>query len=378
MVVFEGISKSFGNTTVIQNLNLTIERGQFAVLIGPSGCGKTTSLRMINRLIEPSLGKIMVDGQDISKVNPVDLRRGIGYVIQQIGLFPNLTIEQNIEVVPKLLGWPKEKRRARAAELLEMVGMNPVNYRGRYPSELSGGQQQRVGVLRALAVSPPLLLMDEPFSALDPITRETLQDELKKLQAELGITIVFVTHDIDEAVKLADIIVLMKDGKVIQSASPEEILSNPAGDFVRDFVGKKRLKINYDVDLVREIMNPRVFTITKDKGLAESIDLMRQRGVDSLIITDNNGVLEGVIPVELLREVAGKRMLRTIGEIQAVKVKTISPNAQAREAFDTILSEKLPYLIVVDGKNRVRGLVTKTSIVKSLADVIWGDGEDDG
>ena len=377
MVVFENISKSFGNNVVIQNLNLNVKRGQFAVLIGPSGCGKTTSLRMINRLIEPTEGTIYVDEQDISKANPVDLRRRIGYVIQQIGLFPNMTIEQNIEVVPKLLKWPKEKRRERVHELLEMVGMDPALYRNRYPSELSGGQQQRVGVLRALAVSPPLLLMDEPFGALDPITRETLQDELKKLQTDLGITIVFVTHDIDEAVKLADVIVLMKDGKVVQSAPPKELLANPAGNFVREFIGKKRLKVNYDVDLVREIMNPKVFTVTKDRGFAEAINLMRQRNVDSLIITDENGCLEGVIPVEILREVAGKKAISTIGEIEPLKITTINMNAQAREAFDTILSEKLPYLIVVDGKNRVRGLVTKTSLVKALAGVVWGDDVDD-
>lgn len=377
MVVFENTSKSFGNNLVIQNLNLSIPRGQFAVLIGPSGCGKTTSLRMINRLIEPTDGTVFVDGQDVSKVNPVDLRRGIGYVIQQIGLFPNMTIEQNIEVVPKLLGWPKERRRERVTELLEMVEMSPAQYRGRYPSELSGGQQQRVGVLRALAVSPPLLLMDEPFGALDPITRETLQDELKKLQTDLGITIVFVTHDIDEAVKLADVIVLMKDGKVVQAAPPEEILANPADDFVREFIGKKRLKVNYDVDLVREIMNSRVFTITGDKGFAESITLMKQRNVDSLIVTDSEGVLKGVIPVELLREVAGTKVINTIGEIEPLKVTTINMNAQAREAFDTILAERLPYLIVVDGKNRVRGLVTKTSLVKSLAGVVWGEAADD-
>ena len=373
MVVFENTSKSFGNNMVIQNLNLNIAHGQFAVLIGPSGCGKTTTLRMINRLIEPTKGSIFVDGQDVSKISPVSLRRGIGYVIQQIGLFPNMTIEQNIEVVPKLLGWPKEKRRDRTHELLEMVGMNPTEYRSRYPSELSGGQQQRVGVLRALAVSPPLLLMDEPFGALDPITRETLQDELKKLQSDLGITIVFVTHDIDEAIKLADVIILMKDGKVVQAAPPEELLANPVDDFVREFIGKKRLRANYDVDLVREIMKTKVFTVTKSKGFAESIALMKQHNVDSLIVTDNEGYLDGVIPIETLRKAADTKYINTIGEIETQKVSTVNLNAQAKEAFDTILSENLPYLIVVDGKNHVRGIVTKTSLVKALAGVVWGD-----
>ena len=377
MVVFDNVTKSFGNHTVISDLSLEIPRGQFTVLIGPSGCGKTTTLKMINRLIEPTRGTIYVDGQDITKVSPVDLRRQIGYVIQQIGLFPNMTIEQNIEVVPRLLKWPKEKRRERTMELLEMVGMDPKQYMGRYPSELSGGQQQRIGVLRALAVSPPLILMDEPFGALDPITREALQDEIKKLQVNLGITVVFVTHDIDEAVKLADRIILMTDGKIVQAAPPETLLSNPANDYVKEFLGKKRLKVNYDVDLVREIMNPRVVTTTRDKGFVESIDLMRKHNVDSLVVVDEEGHLEGVVTVETLRAVAEEKPISHIGEVEMKQVPTISMYAQAREAFDTLIKENLPFLLVVDNKNRVRGLVSKTSLVKALAAVVWRDDEDD-
>jgi len=277
MVRFEKVKKSFGNHHIIKKLNLEIPRGQLVVLIGPSGCGKTTTLKMTNRLIEPTEGTIYIEDKDVSEMNPVALRRQIGYVIQQIGLFPNMTIEQNIEVVPKLLKWSKEMRRERTEELLNLVGMNPDDYMGRYPYELSGGQQQRIGVLRALAVSPPLILMDEPFGALDPITRESLQDEVKRLQKALGITIIFVTHDIDEAVKMADVIILMKDGRIVQAASPEELLTNPANDFVREFIGKKRLRSNYDVDLVREIMNPNAVTATKSRGISESIVLMRKK-----------------------------------------------------------------------------------------------------
>ena len=377
MVSFKDVNKLFGSHTVISHLNLEVLRGQFTVLIGPSGCGKTTTLKMINRLVDPTEGEIFVDGQNIAEANPVELRRQIGYVIQQIGLFPNMTIEQNIEVVPRLLKWPKEKCRARTHELLEMVDMKPEEYLGRYPAQLSGGQQQRIGVLRALAVAPPLILMDEPFGALDPITRETLQDELKKLQKNLGITIVFVTHDIDEAVKLADVIVLMKDGKIIQQAPPEELLTNPAGDYVREFIGKKRIRTNYDIDLVREIMNPRVVTVTKNRGFAESIDLMRMRNVDSLVVTNDDGVLEGLVTVEALRALTGRKHIEHIGDIELRKVPTINQNAQAREAFDILINENVQFLLVVDGKNRVKGMVTKTSMVKSLAGVVWGDEDDE-
>ncbi|NLK71895.1 MAG: ABC transporter ATP-binding protein, partial [Clostridiales bacterium] len=220
MVRLEHIKKYYNNTAVIEDMNLEINEGQLVVLIGPSGCGKTTTLKMINRIIEPTSGTIYINGEDITKVDPVKLRRSIGYVIQQIGLFPNMTIAQNVEIVPKLLKWDSEKRKKRTEELMHMVDMDPAIYADRYPAELSGGQQQRIGVLRALAAEPPLVLMDEPFGALDPITKEALQDEVKRLQKKLKKTIVFVTHDIDEALKLGDRIIIMKDGRVIQDASP--------------------------------------------------------------------------------------------------------------------------------------------------------------
>ena len=219
MIQFQNVCKSYGKTPVLKNVSFTIPDGQFVILIGPSGCGKTTTMKMINRLLEPDSGSILIDGKDIRASDKVSLRRHIGYVIQQIGLFPNMTVAQNICVVPKLLKFDRTRCEDIVRELLQMVDME--SYADKYPSELSGGQQQRIGVLRALAASPPVVLMDEPFSALDPMTRESLQDEVKNLQQKLNKTIVFVSHDMDEALKLADIIIFMAGGEVVQMASPE-------------------------------------------------------------------------------------------------------------------------------------------------------------
>lgn len=373
MVRLDNISKMYDGKPIIENLNLHIKPGQFVVLIGPSGCGKTTTLKMINRLIEPSSGSIFVDGEDISQLNPVLMRRKIGYVIQQIGLFPNMTIAQNIEVVPKLLKWPAERRRKRTLELLTMVGMNPHDYMDRYPSELSGGQQQRIGVLRALAVEPPLILMDEPFGALDPITREMLQDEVKKLQQQLKKTVVFVTHDMDEALKMADLIVVMKDGEIIQAASPEELLANPVNDFVAEFIGKHRLKSSFEIETVESVMRVNPVKVTKDKKIAESIFLMRQKGVDSLIVVDQAGVLEGIVTIESIRE-HGKSG-DNISSLVECNVPKVNINDNAQAAIDHLISHKLDFLVAVDDQDMVRGIVTKTSLVRALANVVWKGGE---
>lgn len=233
MIEFKNVYKSYdGGKEVLKDINLECEKGKITVFIGPSGCGKTTTMKLINRLIDPTKGKIMIDGEDISEINAVELRRKIGYVIQHIGLFPHLTIAENVSVVPQLLKWDKGKTEARVDELLDMVGLEPQTFRNRYPNELSGGQQQRIGVIRAMAAEPSIILMDEPFSALDPISREQLQEELIRLQKEIQKSIVFVTHDMDEALKIADKIVLMKDGMVVQQGSPEEVLRHPANEFV--------------------------------------------------------------------------------------------------------------------------------------------------
>ncbi len=242
MIRFHNVSKTINQVQVIKGLDLQIREGELFVLIGPSGCGKTTTMKMINRLVEPSSGTIEINGEDISKKDPVQLRRNIGYVIQQIALFPHMTIGQNVSIVPKLKNVPSQECERRVDELLDLVGLDPKKFKDRYPSELSGGQQQRVGVIRAMAADPPIILMDEPFSALDPITREQLQDEFVRLQKAIKKTIVFVTHDMDEALKIADRICLMKDGSIVQIDKPAQLLQNPAGEFVIEFIGPKRLQ----------------------------------------------------------------------------------------------------------------------------------------
>ena len=242
MITFEHVGKAYGRTVVVDDLSLVIGDGEIVVLVGPSGCGKSTTLRMINRLIEPSRGTIRIDGRDTREQDPSALRRSIGYVIQQVGLFPHLTVAENVATVPRLLGWERRRIRARVAELLELVGLPPGEYAARLPGQLSGGQQQRVGVARALGADPPILLMDEPFGAIDPVTRDRLQDELLRLQAVVRKTIVFVTHDIDEAVKLGDRIALLaRRGRLAQYATPGELLARPADAYVAEFLGGGRL-----------------------------------------------------------------------------------------------------------------------------------------
>ncbi|CAM5340265.1 glycine/betaine ABC transporter ATP-binding protein [Bacillus safensis FO-36b] [Bacillus safensis subsp. safensis] len=301
MLKLENVSKTYkGGKKAVKNIDLEIAKGEFICFIGPSGCGKTTTMKMINRLIEPSSGKIFIEGENIMKKDPVQLRREIGYVIQQIGLFPHMTIAQNISLVPKLLKWPEEKRKERARELLKLVDMGP-EYLERYPHELSGGQQQRIGVLRALAAEPPLILMDEPFGALDPITRDSLQEEFKKLQKTLNKTIVFVTHDMDEAIKLADRIVILKDGEIVQVGTPDDILRNPANEFVEEFIGKERLlQSNPNMERVEQMMNTSPVTVTVEKTLTDAIYIMREKRVDSLLVVDEHHVLKGYIDIETI------------------------------------------------------------------------------
>ncbi|MCK9175880.1 MAG: betaine/proline/choline family ABC transporter ATP-binding protein [Desulforhopalus sp.] len=255
MIELVDLVKSYdGVTNVVDGLNLTINSGELVVLIGSSGSGKSTILRMINRLNSITGGDILIDGESIQAKNPIELRRGIGYVIQKVGLMPHMTVGENIEMVPKLLGWDKKTRRKQAMAMLARVDLPAKEYYSRYPGELSGGQQQRVGVARALAVNPDVILMDEPFSALDPITREQLQQEILALQDELHKTVVFVTHDMDEALKIADRIALLKDGEIVQYSTPEELLRNPVNEYVREFVGNDRLWQTPEFLYARDIM----------------------------------------------------------------------------------------------------------------------------
>src|SRR5918993_319920 len=274
MIRLERVTKIFGTVTAVDSVDLEVPTGAVCVLLGPSGCGKTTTMKMINRLIAPTSGKIFIDGRDTASIDEVTLRRSIGYVIQQIGLFPNKTVEENICVVPDLLGWDRKKSRARAADLLTLVNLDPAIFLKRYPKELSGGQQQRVGVVRALAADPPVLLMDEPFGAIDPINREVIQDEFMKLQAELRKTIVFVSHDIDEAVKKASHIAIFREGRLVQYDTTDTLLANPVDDFVSSFVGGP-------------------------------LALMERHGHISIVVVGANGRAQGMIRIEQARSSKG-------------------------------------------------------------------------
>ncbi|MBU8572313.1 choline ABC transporter ATP-binding protein OpuBA [Bacillus subtilis] len=373
MLTLENVSKTYkGGKKAVNNVNLKIAKGEFICFIGPSGCGKTTTMKMINRLIEPSAGKIFIDGENIMDQDPVELRRKIGYVIQQIGLFPHMTIQQNISLVPKLLKWPEQQRKERARELLKLVDMGP-EYLDRYPHELSGGQQQRIGVLRALAAEPPLILMDEPFGALDPITRDSLQEEFKKLQKTLHKTIVFVTHDMDEAIKLADRIVILKAGEIVQVGTPDDILRNPADEFVEEFIGKERLiqSSSPDVERVDQIMNTQPVTITADKTLSEAIQLMRQERVDSLLVVDDERVLQGYVDVEIIDQCRKKANL--VSEVLHDDIYTVLGGTLLRDTVRKILKRGVKYVPVVDEDRRLIGIVTRASLVDIVYDSLWGE-----
>ncbi|MCY7929743.1 choline ABC transporter ATP-binding protein OpuBA [Bacillus inaquosorum] len=373
MLTLENVSKTYkGGKKAVNNVNLKIAKGEFICFIGPSGCGKTTTMKMINRLIEPSAGKIFIDGENIMEQDPVELRRKIGYVIQQIGLFPHMTIQQNISLVPKLLKWPEQQRKERARELLKLVDMGP-EYLDRYPHELSGGQQQRIGVLRALAAEPPLILMDEPFGALDPITRDSLQEEFKKLKKTLHKTIVFVTHDMDEAIKLADRIVILKAGEIVQVGTPDDILRNPADEFVEEFIGKERLiqSSSPDVERVDQIMNTQPVTITADKTLSEAIQLMRQERVDSLLVVDDGHVLQGYVDVEIIDQCWKKANL--VGEVLHEDLYTVLGGTLLRDTVRKILKRGVKYVPVVDENQRLIGIVTRASLVDIVYDSLWGE-----
>lgn len=371
MIEYKNIKKAYGDVTIIEDLSFTVEDGEFVILIGPSGCGKTTTLKMLNRLIPFNDGEIFIDGKNIMDSKVENLRRNIGYVIQQIGLFPNMTIEENIGVVPKLLQWSKEKTSKRAQELLEMVDMPYDEYAHKYPNELSGGQQQRVGVLRALAAEPPIILMDEPFGALDPITRDTLQDEVKELQIKLNKTIIFVTHDMDEAIKLADKIIFMDKGKILQAASPEDMLRNPAHPMISEFMGKYTNSVSGDDLICEDVMRKKVFTVFENKKVLESIELMERRELDSVVVIDENKKYKGIVTIEDIKE-KGKPG-QEIGQIIKTSNPTVSFNTNAKEAFDILTETKASYLVVLNRDKTVAGIITRASMTKSLASVVWGD-----
>jgi osmoprotectant transport system ATP-binding protein len=303
---FRHVSRRYGDTLAVDDLSLTVPAGKICVLVGPSGCGKTTSLKMVNRLIEPTSGQILIGGRDVMAQDPIELRRGIGYVIQQVGLLPHLTVGDNVAIVPRLLGWDRARIAARVDELLALTGLAPATYRDRYPAQLSGGERQRVGVARALAADPPLMLMDEPFAAVDPIVRERLQNELLRVQEQLAKTIVFVTHDIDEAIKLGDLVAVLQVGGVLaQFGPPSEILADPASDFVARFVGAdrglKRLSLTRVSDLELDAApadytaQPGQPTLAPQTTLKDALSMMLDSDVSVGVVADHNGRVLGLL-----------------------------------------------------------------------------------
>lgn len=367
MIKFEHVSKVYTDGfKAVDSVSFEVPEGEFLVLIGPSGSGKSTTMKMINRMIPHTNGTISIDGKDITKLNPSELRRNIGYVIQQIGLFPHYTIEKNIAIVPELKGWDKEKIKARVKELLIMVDLDPEVYGSRYPKELSGGQQQRVGVARALASDPRVLLMDEPFGALDPITRDQLQDQLITLQRKLKKTIVFVTHDMDEALKLGDRIAIMKDGNLLQIDTPEKILQEPASNFVEEFIGKDRIIQNPELMPVVSVMTTRVVTSLLNLSPEKALLMMRQQKITSLIIeNDLDDSFVGLISAyELIKKM---NSIQSIQEILIVPEHTLTITATAKDAIMMMPSVKYGVIPVLNEAKKVVGIVTRGTLLTALS-----------
>ncbi len=358
-------------TPAVDRVSMEIPKGEIVVFVGPSGCGKTTTLKMINRIIEPTSGNIIIDGEDVTTIDPNHLRRRIGYVIQQIGLFPHITIEGNVGTVPRLLGWDKDRTDARIDELLDVVGLDPAVYRSRYPKELSGGQRQRVGVARALAADPPVLLMDEPFGAIDPITRTRLQNEFLRLQEELQKTIAFVTHDIDEAIKMGDRIAILKEqSHIAQFATPEEILTNPANEFVEDFVGTgatlKRLKLTRvrDIAVVDDALIGRL-----DEPREDLQKRLKESEWTAMLLLDKDNK-----PARWLRA-PDFRHDRPAAELGLPARAMVEKQATLSDALEEMLVGSAGVAIVVDGRGTYEGILDVDSIITSIQTMRDADAE---
>jgi len=350
-------------TEAVKEVSFEVEAGELCVLLGPSGCGKTTTMKMINLLIPITGGNIYIDGVDNTKMDEDELRRNIGYAIQEIGLFPHMTVGQNIETVPVLKGWPKAERRQRAEELLELVGMDSSEFIDKYPSELSGGQCQRVGVARALGADPPILLMDEPFGAIDPITRVRLQDEFLKIQQEIKKTIIFVTHDIYEAIKMGDRVVLMKEGRLVQYDTPANLLYRPRNEFVENFVGADRALKGLQLIRVKEVMMSSPPTVKGDEKVEAARQRMEQEGIDWLVVVNDDGEFLGWV------DQADWGRGDSVGEIMSPSAMTATVDTVLNEALSLMLSSRLNTLAIVNRDNRLQGVLSFSAIQKALSEI---------
>ncbi|MAU12996.1 MAG: glycine betaine ABC transporter ATP-binding protein [Anaerolineaceae bacterium] len=368
MIEFKNVVKQYPNGfRAVDNLNLLVHEGEICVLIGPSGCGKTTSMRMINRLIDISSGEILINGQPNTELPAEELRRQIGYAIQQIGLLPHMTISDNIAIVPRLLKWDEDRIRTRVDELLDLVGLDPDISRDKFPRQLSGGQQQRVGVARALGADPPIMLMDEPFGAVDPITREVLQAEFLQIQERVGKTIIFVTHDIDEAIKMGDRIAIMRDGHLVQYDTPDTILAHPNNRFVRDFVGTDRTLKRLGLIRIKNLMDASPPTCTLDSTVEEAKQCFVDYGAKSVFIVDkDDGTLKGWVDKEELK--TNTSLLDAMYEAHWVDI-AVRQDATAREALSAMVARGFRVTPVVDRHGKLVGTIT----LKALQDLVSYD-----
>jgi osmoprotectant transport system ATP-binding protein len=368
MIRLRGVGKRYPDGTVaVQELDIDVPRGDIVVLVGPSGCGKSTTLKMVNRLVEPTSGTIELDGEDVTRVDPVTLRRRMGYVIQQIGLFPHQTVRTNVATVPRLVGWDRARTRTRVDELLELVGLDPERHGDRYPHQLSGGQRQRVGVARALAVDPPVLLMDEPFGAVDPVVRERLQQEFLNLQQQVRKTILFVTHDIEEAVRLGDRIAVFREGGHLeQYDTPATLLGNPATPFVADFVGADRglKRLSVTPVLSAALEHPPV--VRTGQRRADAAAALRATDARWAVVLDDDGALHGWVGVGQL---AGDGTVESVARRMDAWVPA---GGTLKQAFSVMLQHDAGWVAVLDG-NRLLGVLTPSALHEALRRSVEGD-----
>ncbi|EPC03665.1 ABC transporter ATP-binding protein [Litchfieldella anticariensis FP35 = DSM 16096] len=366
MIQLDSLTKVFdtpkGAVVAADHISMEVSAGEICILLGPSGCGKTTTLKMINRIIRPTSGKVYIDGEDTTGMNTQELRRNIGYVIQQIGLFPNMTIEENITVVPKLLGWDRAHYKERAREMMAMIALEPDAFLKRYPSELSGGQQQRIGVARALAADPPVMLMDEPFGAIDPINRAVIQDEFLKMQQELNKTIMFVSHDIDEAIKMGDRIAVFREGKLVQYSTPDDLLAAPKNAFVESFLGEDRALKRLNLVKVREIVSDDIGTVTPgdtlEKALAKIDDFGYQ---NSILMINDQRQPAGIITRSVARTTKGYCR----DHFQNIPA-TVNLEDDLRKVASLMFAHDTTWLPCVDDEGRVCGQITQRAMTRHL------------
>ena len=365
MIEFQNVSMAYKDRPVLNHVDLTIQDSEFFVLIGSSGCGKTTLLKSINKLLNVQKGKLLINGTPVDRIKTNKQPNLVGYVVQAGGLFPHLTVEENIALVMRIAGYPSERISERVTEMLRMVDLDPDAYRDQYPSQLSGGQQQRVGVARAFAVDPPIVLMDEPFSALDPMTRAELQDEIHTLQKKTKKTVVFVTHDMDEAIKLADRICIIQEGHIVQCDTPERILKAPANQYVTDFIGANRLWANPEYIRARDIMRRRPITISRGRTVLQALQIMRQSGVDSLLVVDGRDRLLGVLWLEeLMSEKDGSGSAETYLSDDYVAVEG---DTTLKEIISTIDYDVSGIIPVIEHDRTLVGFLTKSSLLATMS-----------